>query len=176
MQKCLKFHVRFIDLGLFFHVLISPANIWAERLWAEISLNMNKSACVNVIWISAFHLSKCQSRREGIIIGNWVMRPLLFQTNLLLGFIYEGPEIYIYNIFTALILLITCFWSAGVLESSGQQSWEHDRSNNIYTQRRHKNTHNDPLGWSQSPGQAHITPPPSFTSCQIAFECHASDS
>lgn len=27
MQKCLKFHGRFIDLGLFFHVLISPVNI-----------------------------------------------------------------------------------------------------------------------------------------------------
>ena len=27
MQECLKFHVRFIDLGLFFHVLISPVNI-----------------------------------------------------------------------------------------------------------------------------------------------------
>lgn len=27
MQECLNFHVRFIDLGLFFHVLISPVNI-----------------------------------------------------------------------------------------------------------------------------------------------------
>lgn len=69
MQECLKFHVRFVDLGLFFHVLISPVNIWAERLWTEISLNMNKSACVNLIWISAFHLLKCQSRREGVIIA-----------------------------------------------------------------------------------------------------------
>lgn len=69
MQECLKFHVRFIDLGFFFHVLISPVNIWAERLWTEIRLNMNKSARVNVIWISAFHLPKCQSRREGVIIG-----------------------------------------------------------------------------------------------------------
>lgn len=26
MQDCLKFDVRFIDLGLFFHVLINPEN------------------------------------------------------------------------------------------------------------------------------------------------------
>lgn len=32
MQECLKFHVRLIDLGPFFHVLISPVNIWAEKI------------------------------------------------------------------------------------------------------------------------------------------------
>lgn len=72
-MQCLKFHVRFIDLGFFFHVLISRVNIWAKRLWTEISLNMNKSACVNLIWISAFHLFKCQTLEEGVIIvaGWW---------------------------------------------------------------------------------------------------------
>lgn len=94
MQECLKFHVRFIDLGLFFHVLISPVNIWAERLWTEISLNMNKSACVNVIWICAFHLPKCQRRSEGVITGSRVTRPMLFQINLFPGLRCASTQIH----------------------------------------------------------------------------------
>lgn len=65
--------VRFIDLGLFFHVLISPVNIWGERLWTEISLNMNKSVCVNVIWTCAFHLLNVEAwvRESHYCGGGW---------------------------------------------------------------------------------------------------------
>lgn len=136
MQKCLKFHVRFIDLGLFFHVLISPVNIWAERLWAEISLNMNKSACVNVIWISAFHLSKCQSRREGIIIGNWMMRPLLFQTNIL-GFFYGGPDIHICSFFSVDYMRLVSR-GIGKFNTAFVRAWQ---------VKEQIHTHNDHLGY-----------------------------
>ena len=114
MQQCLKFHVRIIDLGLFFHVLISPVNIWAERLWTEISLNMNKSSWVNVIWISAFHLLKCQSRSEGVIMGNWMMRPLLFQTNLLPGICQGAATIKFKETYHLLFCWLHAFGHQGV--------------------------------------------------------------
>lgn len=108
MQEYLKFYVRFIDLGLFFHVLISPVNIWAERLWTEISLNMNKSACVNVIWICAFHLPKCQRRSEGVITGSRAMRPLLFQINLFPGLHCGEPSAQIHGIRKNVCLFVIC--------------------------------------------------------------------
>lgn len=39
---------------------------------------MNKSARVNVIWICAFHLPKCQSRKRGSHYSERVMRLLCF--------------------------------------------------------------------------------------------------
>lgn len=38
MQDCLKFDVKFIDLGLFFHVLINPEN----TLGCEMDQNLPK--------------------------------------------------------------------------------------------------------------------------------------
>lgn len=104
MQECLNFHVRFIDLGLFFHVLISPVNIWGERLWTEISLNRNKSVRVNVIWTSAFHLLKCQNMREGVITEEG-SRGSFFPSKTPPGLCFEGHNIHMQSNGTKLFFL-----------------------------------------------------------------------
>lgn len=97
---------------------------------------MNKSVRVNVIWISAFHLPKCQRRESGNHYRDRVMRPLLFQTNLIPGVCYKGLNIKMHKVWRNLsvcvcvcdsLLIIFCMskW-----DSSGKTTYEDRRDQN----------------------------------------------